>query len=496
MRHHSATTSMQRRSFLKGILAAGTFSMISPRGLWADDGASATAHAGQKVRLACIGIGNQGALDISALYKTGLAEIVALCDTEIDGPRTNKSAGKPPNAVKSPLTRFPKAARFQDFRKMFDKMADKIDAVLIATPDFSHFPATILAMSLGKHVFVEKPMAHSFRQLELLIAAEKKYKVATQMGNQGHSGANFFQFKAWTEAGLIKDITRINAHMNGVRRWHDKGAKKFSTLKNFLPKQDIPAYLDWESWLATALDHDFNNGYLNGEWRSWYDFGNGALGDWGAHIFDTAHEFLELGLPVEVDPVKIEGHNPFVFPQASTLAFKFPARGKHPALTLTWYDGQKNVPPLPANAGEIETDSDIPPPGGASADKSGIKVPPNGKEIYAADGTIFQGGTHGMTLRILDKEKAAAAKRINVPASPSNHYKNFLLAAQGKETTRSPFSVAGPLCEAMAIGILAQRVNARLTFDPATKRITNHEVADKLLDGVPPRPGWEQFYKL
>ncbi|MDR2429990.1 MAG: Gfo/Idh/MocA family oxidoreductase, partial [Puniceicoccales bacterium] len=142
MRKHYEPTPMQRRGFLKGILAAGTFSMISPRSLWAADDEPTTARTGQKVRLACIGVGNQGAFDIGALHRTGLAEIVALCDTEIDGPRVGKTAGKPPNTAKSPMQRFAHVPRFQDFRKMFDKMANQIDAVLIATPDFSHFPAT------------------------------------------------------------------------------------------------------------------------------------------------------------------------------------------------------------------------------------------------------------------------------------------------------------------------------------------------------------------
>ncbi|MDR1498525.1 MAG: Gfo/Idh/MocA family oxidoreductase [Puniceicoccales bacterium] len=477
----------RRRSFIKGILATGTFpflASITPPLFAADKEQSPPKKATQKVRIAYIGIGNQGAGDIVQFEKTGLTKVVALCDTESAGTRT---AGI--------RKRFPKVPFFQDFRQMFDKVGNQIDAVLVATPDFSHFPATILAMSLGKHVYVEKPMAHSFLQTELLIAAEKKYKVVTQMGNQGHSEANYFQFKAWTEAGVIKNITKINAHMNSIRRWHKP---KFLKLKDYFNKEDIPAWLDWNAWLATALDHKFNRGYLNGEWRCWYDFGNGALGDWGAHIFDTAHEFLRLGLPTAIDAVKIEGHSPFIFPQASTLAFKFPARGPTlPPLTLTWYDGQKNIPPLPKNAVEIDVDGSIPPPGGVSSAKArGPKAPNNGKEIYSSDGITFQGGSHKSTLRILEKDKASQLTLPVVPKSPSNHYKNFLLAVLGKEKTRSPFSVAGTLCETMVLGVIAQRVNANLVFDPVKKQITNHGVANTLLNGVPPRKGWEQFYKL
>ena len=187
------------------------------------------------------------------------------------------------------LKMFPNVPRFQDFRQMFDKMGKEIDAVSVGIPDFSHFPVAMLAMSLGKHVYCEKPMGHSFREIELMMQAEKKYKVAAQMGNQGHSEANYFQFKAWTEAGIIKNVTKITAFMNGARRWH--GMK----VDGLLPKQPIPGTLDWETWLTIAQFHEYNKGYINGDWRSWYDFGNGALGDWGAHIFDTAHRISGPG---------------------------------------------------------------------------------------------------------------------------------------------------------------------------------------------------------
>jgi hypothetical protein len=465
-----AVAQMRRRSFLKGVLATGAASMFVPRLVL---GASTT----NKVNLACVGIGNRGADDVKALYATGLANIVALCDTDMGAPHTQ--------AI---LKMFPDVPRFQDFRQMFDKMGKDIEAVSVAVPDFSHFPIAMLAMSLGKHVYCEKPMGHSFRQVALMMAAEKKYNVAAQMGNQGHSEANYFQFKAWVDAGVIKNVTRITAYMNGVRRWH--GMK----VSGLLPAQPVPASLDWDCWLATAQFHQYNKGYTNGDWRSWFDFGNGALGDWGAHIFDTAHEFLQLGLPTEVDPVKLDGWSPFIFPQASTLAFRFPARGTQPPLELTWYDGQRNLPPLPADLGAPVVDENIPPPSKGSLD---TKVNPPGKVIYG-EGLTFKGGSHGATLKIIPETKAQemASKLPPVPKSPSNHWKNFLLACKGEEKCRSAFAIAGPLCQTMALGVIAQRVNARLEFDPATKQITNHKVANDLLAGVPPRPEWEQFYKL
>ncbi len=460
---------MRRRSFLKGVLATGAASVMAPRLLLA-------AGATGKVNVACCGIGNRGADDVKALHATGLANIVALCDTDMGAPHTLEV-----------LKLFPNVPRFQDFRQMFDKMGKDIDAVSVGIPDFSHFPVAMLAMSLGKHVYCEKPMGHSFREIELMMQAEKKYKVAAQMGNQGHSEANYFQFKAWTEAGIIKNVTKITAFMNGVRRWH--GMK----VDGLLPKQPIPGTLDWDTWLTIAQFHEYNKGYVNGDWRSWYDFGNGALGDWGAHIFDTAHEFLDLGLPEEIDAVKLDGWNQWIFPQASTLRFNFPARGTMPPVELTWYDGVKNLPPLPADFGGSVVDPNIPPPTGGNVGKS---LPP-GKVIYG-EGLTFKGGSHGSTLQIIPKSKAEemASKLPVVPKSPSNHWKNFLLACRGEEKCRSSFAVAGPLSQVLVLGVMAQRFNAKLQFDRATKQITNHKEANDLLAGVTPRPGWEEYYKL
>lgn len=467
----SVSSIIPRRTFVRNVLAAGSAGIFAPSILRA-----AKPSAGEKVNLACIGIGNRGADVVEALHATGLANIVAFCDTDMGAPHTQKI-----------LKKFPDVPRFQDFRKMFDKMGKEIEAVSVGTPDFAHFPMAMHAMSLGKHVYSEKPMGQSFRELELMMAAAKKYKVATQMGNQGHSEANYFQFKTWVEEGIIKDVTKITAFMNSKRRWHGM------TVSDYLPKQGVPDTLDWDTWLGVAKFHEYNKGYINGEWRSWYDFGNGALGDWGAHIFDTAHEFLKLGLPTEVDPILIEGHSPYIFPQATTLAFRFPARGDMPPVELTWYDGQKNFPPLPVDMGGSVVDPNIPPPTTGQID---TKVRPPGKVIYGKDFT-FKGGSHATTLEIIgEKGKEMKNKLPKYPKSPSNHFKNFLLACKGEEQCRSSFEVAGPLCQAMAIGILAQRVNAKLTFDPATKTITNHKVANEFLAGTPPRKGWEQYFKL
>jgi predicted dehydrogenase len=481
--HSSRAGNLPRRDFLKNILAAGAITAIAPGIILAQSSGKKKPDlpkkypGSHKIKLACVGIGNRGNQVFKEFEKTGLAEFVALCDTDIGAPHTQRV-----------LKAHPDLPRFQDFRKMFDKMAGQIDAVAICTPDFSHFPIAMLAMSLGKHVFVEKPMAHTFRQIELMMAAEKKYNIATQMGNQGHSMANYFQFQAWVDAGIIKNVTKITAYMNNWRRWHGK------TFADYLPAEPIPATLDWDTWLATAEYHKYNIGYTQGDWRSWFDFGNGALGDWGAHIIDTAHRFLDLGLPAQVESLRLDGPSRCVFPQESTLAFRFPARDSRPPLEVTWYDGQNNLPPLPDNMGDPVSESDIPPPSAGSNESK--KLPP-GKIIYGQDLT-FKGGSHGSTLQIIPEGKAKdmASKLPPVPQSTSTHYANFLLACQGMEKTRSPFSISGPLCQTMAIGVIAQRTGGRLDFDRKTKRITNNKLADAMLDGVPPRKEWEQYYKL
>jgi predicted dehydrogenase len=440
---------------------------------------SKPVSAGERVNLACCGIGNRGGAIVRELYNTGLCNIVALCDVDMGAPHTERT-----------LKMFPDVPRFQDFREMFDKMGNKIEAVSVGVPDHAHFPITMLAMSLGKHVYVEKPMARTFNEVERMMEGARKYKVVTQMGNQGHSEANYFQFKAWTEAGIIKDVTAITAHMNGTRRWHgwDTGMKKFPA------EEPIPETLDWNTWLSAAKKHDYNHDYINGQWRCWYDFGMGALGDWGAHIIDTAHEFLKLGLPYEIDPVKIEGHNKFFFPQASTLSFKFPARGNMPPVEITWYDGVNNIPRVPEGYGVSELDPNIPPASNGKIQPA--KLNP-GKIIYSKD-LIFKGGSHGSTLSIIPEEKAKEmeSKLPFVPQSPSNHYANFLLACKGQEKARSPFEIAGPLSQVFNLGVLAQRLNTKLLFDSGCNRITNNKKANKLLAGKKPRKKWREFYKL
>ena len=322
------------------------------------------------------------------------------------------------------------------------------------------------------------------------MQAAERHKVVTQMGNQGHSGENYFQFKAWKDAGIIKDVTAITLHMNNARRWHGFDPR----ITSFPRKEVLPATLDWDTWLSAAQHHDFNKDYHNGQWRCWYDFGMGALGDWGAHLMDTAHEFLELGMPTEINPVLLEGHNSFFFPFSTTLEYKFPQRGNMPPVNMTWFDGLDNIPPVPAGYGVSEIDPNIPPP--SNIEVQPAKLPP-GKIIYSKELT-FKGGSHSSPLRIIPEDKYLdiQSKLPVVPPSPSDHFENFLLACKGQEETRSPFKVAAPLSQVFTLGVLAQRLSTRLEFDRKTKQITNNKIANEMLVGTPPRKGWEYFYKL
>lgn len=471
---------VNRRDFLKQMALASAGLALGSTELFGAERPSAPKKRHEKVRIAYIGIGNRGQQIIEEFSRTGMVEVTALCDVDLDGSQAQKVLGM-----------YPKAKRFRDFRQLFDKAGNDFEAVAIATPDHSHFPITMLALASGKHVYVEKPLARTFYEAELLMqAARKRPQLATQVGNQGHSEANYFQFKAWMEAGIIKDVTAVTAHMNNPRRWHRFDA----SIYKYPEAEPLPANMDWDTWLCAAAYHDYSSKYHQGEWRSWYDFGMGALGDWGAHILDTVHEFLELGLPYEITLLHEKGHNDYFFPYSSTILFRFAQRKGMPPVDVTWYDGTDNLPPLPEGYGGSEYNADIPSTNQGDTPRATLNP---GKIIYSKELT-FKGGSHGSTLSIIPQEKARemAGRLPEVPPSPSNHFENFLLACQGLEKTRSPFEINGVLSQVFSLGVMAQRLNTQLFFDPRTKQITNNAFANAMLAGIPPRKGWEEFYKL
>jgi predicted dehydrogenase len=469
-----------RRDFLKGVGLATAGLTISPSDVFAMTSKETKEAKTEKVKIAYIGIGNRGEQNIREFAKTNMVDVVALCDVDLQGKQCQKV-----------LEMYPNAKRFTDFRKLFEEYGDHFEAVAASVPDHIHFFVAMMALKYKKHIYLEKPMIRTFQEAELLIEmAKRNPQLATQVGNQGHSDANYFQFKAWKEAGIIKDVTAVTAHMNNDRRWH-----KYDPNMIKMPEGDpIPAGMDWDTWHGGVRYHNFSNLYHQGDWRSWYDFGMGALGDWGAHILDTVHEFLDLGLPYEINMLYAKYHNEFFYPYSSTILFRFGARGNMPPCDITWYDGVDNLPPLPAGYGKSELAAGIP------TTNQGVykeeKLNP-GKIIYSRD-LIFKGGSHGSTLKIIPEEKAKEmeSKLPVVPKSPSNHYRNFLRACQGTEKTRSPFEINGVLSQVFCLGVIAQRLNTQLFFDPRTKQFTNNAFANAMLSGMPPRRGWEDFYKL
>lgn len=441
---------LDRRRFLGTSLAAAAALPLAR---------SHAAPDGQKVRMAFVGIGQRAEEITRSFIKTGMVHIAAFCDVdEKQGAKLRKE--------------HPGVPFFQDFRKMFDRMAKDIDAVCVGTPDHTHFPVCMHAASLGKHFYVEKPLAHTFQECELLMAAERKFKVAAQMGNQGHSGDNFYQFKAWTEAGIIRDVTRIDAFMNSARRWHPWKFDGFQT------GESLPGGIDWDVWTGPAVEKPFSKYLHPGNWRSWFEYGNGAFGDWGPHILDTCHRFLKLGLPTSVEALQLEGRRKEIFPMASTIRFSFPARGAMPPCEVTWRDGVKNAPPLPP-------------------EMAGMKLPANGKILYSKD-LVLTGTTHEKTLSIVPAAKAAEMK-ATLPDYKSDetrsHFVNFVKACRGEMECKSSMAVAAPLSQVFLLGVIAQRLGGKIEFDPATGRITNRPEANALLAPAP-RKGWEDYYRI
>jgi predicted dehydrogenase len=453
-----------RRAFIRAVAAGAALPWLRGSG----------AAPGSKIGLAFVGVGHRGRdVFFQFWFYREMFNVVALCDVHMDGPHTRQV-----------LEACPSAPRYADFRKMLEEKGCDIDAVVVCTPDFSHFPAVMLAISMHKAVFVEKPMCNTFRETALMTAAAARHGVVTQMGNQGHSDANYWQMRQLVADGNIKDVSSIDAWMCSSRRWHKWRGVEMTEMPG---GETPPPGLDWNLWLSQRPERSYSKNYVDGEWRSFYEYGTGSLGDWGAHLFDAAHEFLRLGLPSRIETVRNEGRTKVVYPMASTTLFVFPARGPGlPECRLTWRDGIGNYPDFPAE----RTDSKWKP--GA-----------NGAMLRCSDGRVFARGSHGSPLfpiaglDPLDSDVKHMMR--DYPRGKSGHYLNFLKAVLGEETPNSPFEVAGPLSQVLALGALAQRLAMpALSFDRAACRFVGDgaDQANACLDGPPPRKGWEFLYKV
>ena len=463
---------LNRRQFFTAAGFAGLFAAGGCKGFPA---ITSVRSPNSRVRHLSIGCGNRAWGDINELCTHPSVEMAAFCDVDA-------------KFLAQAKAKFPKARFYRDWREMYEKEFDSCDSVCVGAPDHHHVAMATAAMKAGKHVYLEKPMAKTMVEAKFLRDVAAQTGVVTQMGNQGHSGNNYWQFKHYVETGVIdvSQLRHLTAHMNNPRRWH-----KWNGKVSCFPKgETVPPALDWDTWLGTAAFHEYSKDYVQGEWRSWYDFGNGCLGDWGAHTMDTMHRFFDLGLPTEILIKDVKGWNPYVFPMQDTLTFKFAAKGKRPAIDLDWYEGVTNKPVLPKGYRQLAWGSDIPAAKGSTAEDAAKNLIP-GKFFEMADGTAWQGGSHSSAIFMCGTD----GKVPEYPKPGSNHYKNFLLAVMGLEETRSPFSVSAPLSEVFCLGCIAQRLNRGFRFDPVSLHAVDDPAADRFLYQAMREPWHQEFFK-
>ncbi|MCX5653326.1 MAG: Gfo/Idh/MocA family oxidoreductase [Planctomycetota bacterium] len=409
----------------------------------------------EKLNVAGIGVGGRGLGDIASLDGEN---IVALCDVD------QQHAA---NAFKA----YPKARKHRDFRKMLHDEKD-IDAVVIATPDHLHAVIAMTAMKLGKHVYVEKPMAHTVGEVRALTEAARKYKVATQMGNQGNAGEGVRLISEWIADGAIGPVREVHA-------WTNKPTwpQGIDRPKDAPP---VPPTLDWDLWLGPAVERPYNPAYLPFTWRGWWNFGCCSLGDMGCHVLNNIWRPLRLAPPVSVEayPSRCTSETG---PLATIIYYEFAARDNMPAVRLTWYDGGM-MPPRPP---ELEDDRRI-------GDNEGV--------LFVGDKGKILCTCYGDSPRLIPETRMKEYKRPpkSIPRSVG-HHKEWVEACKGGPPAGSNFDVAGPLTEMVLLGNVAVRSSAlqkengrpvKLLWDAAGAKVANMPAANQFLT-MEYRKGWE-----
>lgn len=448
----------------------------------------------EKLNIAAIGAGGQAQIDIEGCSSEN---IVAFADPDDD-------------RAAPTYRKYEKAARYRDFRRMLDKEGRNIDAVIVTTPDHTHAVAAIWCMERGKHVYVQKPLTHSVWEARYLAQAAAKYKVATQMGNQGYSneGARIAAEIIWS--GEIGNVTEVHAWTN--RPIWPQG------IAALPPEEQIPPTLDWDVWLGPRKMRPYSSAYLPFKWRGWFDFGTGALGDIACHALGVVNIALRLGAPTSVEVVEQEGKNSLTFPKKSIIRFHFPARGSMPPVKIIWYDGVSGPPFRPAGvpageplisgpdafgAGGVDYGAGVPPAGGQGAQAPAGKPAPEGEQVRfggnpEASGTIFVGDkgiltadqkAYNIRLLPLSRHREYKLPPPMLPRSPG-HYRDWIRACKGGEPACSNFSVSGPFTEWVQLGSLALRFGGKLEWDSARMRVTNIAEANNFIKGEY-RKGWE-----
>ncbi len=428
-----------RRQWLKHSALAG--SVAVGLGAWPRRSLARRVSPNEKLNIASIGVGGKGVADTRGVSSENM---VAICD--VDERMLDRAA-----------KRFPKAKRYNDFRKMLAR--EKLDAVTVTTPDHTHTVASVAAMKRGLHVYCQKPLTRCIEEVRVMRRVAKETGVCTQMGNQGHA-----------EDGLRRCVELLQADAIGpvreVHVWTDRPSRFW---KNGLDKPTetppVPEYMTWDLWLGPAGKHAYHAVYHPDGWRGFVDFGTGALGDMGCHIVDTAFWGLELGMPTSVE-AKTSGFNGYGFPLWSIVRYAFPARGKRPPVKLTWYDGGKQPP-----------------------ERFG-KMPSNGSIFVGSEGIMRIDGSWGEP-KLEPAEKFADFKgpEPTIPRSPG-HYKEWIAACKGGPASLSNFDYATRLTEMILLGNLAVCLGRKIRWDAKAMRCPDCPEADALIR-TSYRKGWE-----
>lgn len=426
------TRKLQRRDFVKASAAFAAVSVL-PSGVRAES-------PNGKLRTLHVGVGGMGGADLRSVSSHPKVEVAALCD--VDLARLNGAKNRHPNAKD-----------FRDYREAFASLGDKIDAVVVSTPDHTHAPAAMTALNAGKPVYCQKPLTHEvFEARQLRLVAEKK-KLPTQMGIQVHSSATYRRAVKMIQSGVIGKVSRVYAWSR--KNWGYDGGP-------FQGEHDVPNTLAWNLWLGTAAERSYHpRVYHPGQWRRLIDFGTGTLGDMGVHIFDTPYAALKLTAPKWAKttcrkPTGI-GH-----PERNVVQYEFPGTEyTTDSLIWTWYDGSF----APPKADEVML------PGN-------VKLPEQGSLFVGEEGFMLL--PHVSEAKLYPEEKFRDYKRPDVTSN--NHYHQWVDACLGKGETSASFSYAGPLTEALLLGVVANRFpDTKLTWDAEKLAVTNLADANKLL---------------
>jgi predicted dehydrogenase len=453
---------ISRRSFIKKAAAGAAAVTIVPRFVLGGPGFTAPSDT---LYIAGIGVGGKGTSDLTGFAKNPKAKIAFLCDVD-----DRQAAESRKN--------FKDAKNYKDFRVMLDKESKNIDAVSVSTADHTHAVAAMAAMQRGKHVYVQKPLTHDIYEARMLTEAAKKYKVVTQMGNQ-YASADYVRIaKEWVDAGLIGDVHTVQCWSN--RPVWPQG------IATPTGKHEIPKELDWDLWLGPVKQVEYNPAYHPFNWRGWWSFGTGALGDMACHIMDAAFRILPIDYPSEVecsattawaDFFKLADY-PESCPASSIIHLKFPRTDGKGNINFTWMDGGL-VPKRPEEMLPDEMMGD------------------------GGNGYIFE-GTKGKLIGNYDRPPillpSSRMKEITlppatlprVPGGEAGHYTQWVdacLAGYGNMQVSSPFEFAGPFTEAVLMGNLALRSynmrtnkgfpgRKKLLWDAKNMKITNFDEAN------------------